>query len=149
MWRSTAWRIGRSFRLARRNVQRAPDRYVVLRYEDLVADPQAQMERVRTFLGISPADSLHRPTVRGEPVGSNSAFQRTAQGEIRMAAQAHGPGIANLRVLEAFTLTAAEFGYANPMHPIASAAVRLFHSFRLAPRHFLRRAHRALRIPRT
>lgn len=45
------WRY--SARLARRNAARYPDRYRVLRYEDLVRDPEGTVRGVTTFLGLS------------------------------------------------------------------------------------------------
>ena len=76
------WRIRRFFRLADVNRERLPSRYLVLRYEDLVGDPNLQMERVRAFLDISPSPALATPTVLGQPVRSNSSFQRGAAGVV-------------------------------------------------------------------
>ncbi len=55
--------IRRSFEAAERN---RGDRYLVLRYEDLVTDPEAVMRRVADFAGIEWSDSLLTPTVGGE-----------------------------------------------------------------------------------
>jgi hypothetical protein len=51
-----AWTLGNwsaSARLARANLTRHPGRYFVLRYEDLVGNPQATLERVCAFLDES------------------------------------------------------------------------------------------------
>jgi hypothetical protein len=49
------------------------ERYHVLRYEDLVADPAREMRRVAGFLGIAFDDILTRPTMYGRPTGANTA----------------------------------------------------------------------------
>jgi hypothetical protein len=66
--------IGRSLRLAQRNLRRLPERYLVVRYEDLVGDPARETDRVRAFIGIRPHVSLTTPTVLGRPVRANSSF---------------------------------------------------------------------------
>jgi hypothetical protein len=72
--------IRRSFEAAER--QRG-ERYLVVRYEDLVADPEAAMRRVARFVGIDWSDSLLTPTVGGVRATSNSAWSaRKVTGEI-------------------------------------------------------------------
>jgi hypothetical protein len=72
--------IRRSFEAAERN---RGQRYLVVRYEDLVADPEAVMRRVADFAGIDWADSLLTPTVGGVSATSNSAWSaRRVTGEI-------------------------------------------------------------------
>lgn len=51
-----------------------PDRYCLVRYEDLTANPDAAMLRIARFLGIEPRPSLLRPTVTGRPASNNSSF---------------------------------------------------------------------------
>jgi hypothetical protein len=76
--------VGRSFAAAERNARRLGEgRYLVLRYEDLVADPGAAMGRIAEFMGIDWADTLLMPTVGGIPATSNSAWsERKVTGEI-------------------------------------------------------------------
>ena len=67
--------IRRSFAAAERNVRRlGEDRYLVVRYEDLVAEPETAMRRTAGFVGIDWADSLLTPTVGGVAATSNSAW---------------------------------------------------------------------------
>ena len=76
--------VRRSFAAAERNAGRlGEDRYLVLRYEDLVAAPQAAMRRVAGLVGIDWADTLLVPTVGGVEATSNSAWaERRVTGEI-------------------------------------------------------------------
>jgi hypothetical protein len=74
------WRIARSLRLASQNRELRSDRYLVVRYEELTAKPDAVIEQVRAFLAISPSAMLATPTTRGQPVRSNSSFERGAPG---------------------------------------------------------------------
>ena len=69
-----AFSIGRSLQLAERNGRRLAGRYLVVRYEDLVGDSAAQIERVRQLLRIVPHPALSTPTANGRPVAANSAF---------------------------------------------------------------------------
>jgi hypothetical protein len=77
------WRIARdlerSYRIAARAAHDAPDpRYLLLRYEDLVAAPRPSVERLAAFLGIAPLRGLLAPTVAGLPSASNSSFHEDA-----------------------------------------------------------------------
>src|SRR5207237_515720 len=54
--------VRRSFETAERN---RGERYLVVRYEDLVGDPESVMRRVAGFAGIEWTDSLLTPTVGG------------------------------------------------------------------------------------
>ena len=59
------------------------DRYLVVRYEDLVGDPEPVMRRVAGFAEIEWSDSLLTPTVGGMAATSNSAWSaRKVTGEI-------------------------------------------------------------------
>jgi hypothetical protein len=72
--------IRRSLEAADRN---RGERYLVVRYEDLVADPEAVMRRVAEFAGIEWSESLLTPTVGGVEATSNSAWSaRRVTGEI-------------------------------------------------------------------
>jgi hypothetical protein len=48
------------------------DRYLTIRYEDLVANPEEAMEVIADFVGIEFTDTLLRPTCMGEPWRGNS-----------------------------------------------------------------------------
>ncbi len=48
------------------------DKYLVLRFEDLVANPEPVMREVAKWLDINFEDSLLRPTICGHPTGGNS-----------------------------------------------------------------------------
>lgn len=61
--------IRRSFEAAQ-----ADERYLVVRYEDLVTDPEPVMRGVADFAGIEWSDSLLTPTVGGVGATSNSAW---------------------------------------------------------------------------
>lgn len=75
--------VSRSFEAAERNAQRLGERYLVLRYEDLVAAPEPAMRRVAELAGIDWADSLLTPTVGGVEATSNSAWSaRQVTGQI-------------------------------------------------------------------
>jgi hypothetical protein len=50
------------------------DRYCLVRYEDLTADPAAAMSRIARFLGIAPSPSLLQPTVAGRAACNNTSF---------------------------------------------------------------------------
>lgn len=67
--------LERSYRIAvRRSRQAADQRYLLLRYEDLLAAPQRAIERLGAFLGIGVLPLMLEPTVAGLPVASNSSF---------------------------------------------------------------------------
>lgn len=64
-----------SYRIGSSCVSNLPsDRYLLLRYEDLVANPNDVMSRVAGFLGIEPLPVLMKPTVAGQPANNNSSF---------------------------------------------------------------------------
>ncbi len=77
--------IGRSLRLASVNAHRLADRYLVVRYEDLIASPAAEIERVRRFLEIPPDPTLLVPTAGGHAVRANSSFGAGDAGAIERA----------------------------------------------------------------
>jgi hypothetical protein len=68
--------LAASYRVALRWSRRAPERFHLVRYEDLIAAPEEVMARVAAFLEIEPLPALLSPTVVGMPVGNNSAFTR-------------------------------------------------------------------------
>jgi hypothetical protein len=66
-----------STRAGRRNQSRHPDRYLLVRYEDLVSDPDATMRRVCAFVALDYDPEML--TMRGAPEhldrgGNNSSF---------------------------------------------------------------------------
>ena len=72
--------IRRSFEAAERSRE---TRYLVLRYEDLVTDPEPTMRRVADFVGVEWSESVLSPTVGGVGATSNSAWSvRKVTGEI-------------------------------------------------------------------
>ena len=134
--------IGRSLQLALANRARFRDRYLVVRYEDLIADPKRHMELVRQFLGIAPDDTLHVPTAGGRAVRGNSSFVPAAAGLI----ERRQPGFLtaeHAELLSVFSATAARaFGYEiDATRPLRQAAIRLRHW----PRHALRSSRAPLR----
>jgi hypothetical protein len=52
-------------------------RYLLLRYEDLVRGPELEMVKVADFLRIEMGPVLLRPTVNGYPATSNSVFEKS------------------------------------------------------------------------
>lgn len=68
-----AWRA--SIRQGWRNAaQYGPRLYRIVRYEDLVEQPEESMSQIADFLGIRPDPILHRPTRNGKPWKGNSMF---------------------------------------------------------------------------
>jgi hypothetical protein len=97
--------LARSYRIALAQERAArPERYLLVRYEDLAADRAATMAEVARFLGIAPLPVLLRPTVAGREATSNTSFKAgrgdTAEGltalERRVLALAVGSNSARL-----------------------------------------------------
>lgn len=66
-----------SYRIARRGAfGLLAERYLLVRYEDLVADRAGAMARIAEFLDIEALPVLHEPTVAGRPALSNSSFAK-------------------------------------------------------------------------
>jgi hypothetical protein len=67
--------LARTYRvaLARRDSGMG-DRYLLIRYEDLIERPDAEIDRLAAFLQIQSLPILWCPTVGGIPIGSNSSF---------------------------------------------------------------------------
>lgn len=59
-------------RAARSNAAMDPESFSIVRFEDLVANPQAEMSRIAAFAGIAYDDCLLTPSVGGAPYGGNS-----------------------------------------------------------------------------
>jgi hypothetical protein len=76
-WRivTEALRLRRSMRTSLANRRRlGPERYHVVRYEDLARDPRSRMVEVAAFAGIGWDDTLVVPTVNGVPQTPNSMY---------------------------------------------------------------------------
>jgi Sulfotransferase family len=133
--------IGRSLRLALDNPSRLGERYIVVRYEDLVEQPVRQMERIGQFLGIASDPTLLVPTAGGRAVRANSSFRSGVAGIIeprRDSVMLSGEHSALLRAYAGSP--ARTLGYDVPAGTsIASYAIRLRHW----PRHALRSARSA------
>jgi hypothetical protein len=72
---ATSTNLRRSFRAADANLRRlGAGRYLVVRYEDLIAEPATVMASVAEFLEIELSDSLLTPTSGGTEATSNSAW---------------------------------------------------------------------------
>jgi hypothetical protein len=59
---------------AERSRRRPPERFLLIRYEDLIENPDDTVSRVARFLDIDPLPVLMQPTVAGLPAASNSSF---------------------------------------------------------------------------
>jgi hypothetical protein len=137
--------IRRSFEAAREN-----GRYLVVRDEDLVGDPEHVMRRVASFAGIEWSDSLLTPTVGGVPATSNSAWSaRKVTGEIegrRLDLWREELGDHEAGLVAAATRTAARrHGYDLPrpgLRELAEVSLRRARASRgrLSPRARARRA---------
>jgi len=133
--------IGRSLRLALVNARRLADRYLVVRYEDLIARPAEEIERVRRFLDIPADPTLLVPTAGGHAVRANSSFGAGAAGAIDGARSAPVLPPEHLELLGAHASGAArDLGYDLP-----PARMRWTLLVRDWPRHALRRSRAALR----
>ncbi len=75
-------RLGTSLRLREHlEARHGPDRFLALRFEDLVRDPEFVMRKVADFVGVDFRFELLHPTKRGRNVRGNS-HDRTAMPEI-------------------------------------------------------------------
>jgi len=116
--------IRRSFEAAERN---RGERYLVVRYEDLVGDPAAVMRRVADFAEIDWSDTLLTPTVGGVVATSNSAWSaRKVTGEIEgrrldLWREELDPAAAGL-IAAATRSAARSYGYELPRPGIRSIA---------------------------
>lgn len=65
----------RSYTTALEQSHKDPNRYLVVRYEDLCQYPQSVMRRITGFLGMEQHPILYTPTVAGKPSMVNSSFK--------------------------------------------------------------------------
>jgi hypothetical protein len=63
-----------SFRLAAERRRLPGERYLIVRYEEVIADSRAASERLSAFVGIERHASLLQPTVAGLPALPNTSF---------------------------------------------------------------------------
>jgi hypothetical protein len=80
---SKAHRLAREWNRNAREIprlRRDPSRFLIIRYEDLVADPRASMEMVCRFAGLDFNESLLEPTRAGAGWQGNSAFHKAFRG---------------------------------------------------------------------
>lgn len=76
---AAAVELRKSFEAACTNVERiGADRYLVVRYEDLVTEPEREMRRVASFLGLDWSDVLVTPST----TANSSNAERRVQGRI-------------------------------------------------------------------
>lgn len=66
--------LARSYKIAARHASRDHGKAFVIRYEDLVAEPEKAVGRLAEFLEIEPSPVLLEPSVAGKPSRSNSSF---------------------------------------------------------------------------
>jgi hypothetical protein len=72
--------LARTYRVALAQSQRAAsDRYLLLRYENLIEDPQRSAELIAAFLQVEALPILTQPTAAGIPAVSNSSFSSNAE----------------------------------------------------------------------
>ena len=72
--RESAELWSRTYTVLRDNARRAPDRTLVIRFEECVSDTPVAMARIARFLGIGVEPSLLRPTFNGMDIRSDSSF---------------------------------------------------------------------------
>lgn len=122
--------LERSYRIAARRGRGADDRYLLVRYEELLERPRDTVERLASFLDIAPLPILLQPTVAGVPAASNSSFREDAiPGRIEPQANPRIEilGRAALERLAALTGdTAARVGYElEPLAPWRRRVLRI------------------------
>lgn len=122
----------RSTRAAIRNMERYPDRYMVVRYEDIVAEPEARTRRVCEFVGEEFVPSMldMRGGDQRSREGGNSSFDELAPGVISTRSVGRYKTMLPARQI-AFIETVCgslmdEFGYASDS-PELNAADKLRH----------------------
>jgi len=81
--------LSRSCNMANLNLkQLSKSRYLVIRYEDLIANTNAVMHDIASFLDISWNDCLLKPTVNSQPAKANTMYkERQVTGRVRRSAQ--------------------------------------------------------------
>jgi hypothetical protein len=119
--------IARSLDAAHLYSRRLKGRYLVVRYEDLTADPDAEMKRVCEFLQLEPAQSSLVPSVGGIPAASNTSFSGSPPGIIHPPSQPEPLDPRDSLVVRALVAQAAKaHRYAlDPVKPLTRWRIRL------------------------
>lgn len=111
-----------SLEAARANAEQlGADRYLVVRYEDLVADPEREMRRVSSFLDLSWSDALVTPS----STANSSTAGRRVEGRIHRLSAGGGTELGRVSdaVVRAFAAEPARaLGYDVPRGSAAVAA---------------------------
>ncbi len=89
-FRATLADLAESYRIAAAQRQLGnPERYLLIRFEDLLANPATTIGCLAQFLGVENVPILHRPTSGGLIAASNSSFGMAEAGTIDRT-RAHG-----------------------------------------------------------
>lgn len=83
--RSTLRDMQTSFNVALQQSHAGNPQYLLVRYEELCAQPNVVIKKIAAFLGIEENEILYKPTVAGIPSISNSSFNRNVQRQIHSA----------------------------------------------------------------
>lgn len=76
--------LKRYFEKGMQNAEEMPERYLIVRYEDLVRDPREEMRRVGRFLGLEWTEGFCVPSENGRPARSNSMYsEERVRGQVR------------------------------------------------------------------
>ena len=67
-----------SFKVAVEQSEAKDPGFFLVRYEELIGEPVATMQKLAAFLGIEYSEILNTPTVAGMPAGANSSFKQDA-----------------------------------------------------------------------
>ena len=62
-----------------------PDRVIVLRFDELLANTEATMRHVCDRIGIAYEAALLSPSFNGEPIGANTSFETLQRGQVSSA----------------------------------------------------------------
>lgn len=128
-----------SLQTASDNAKALGDRYLVVRYEDLVAAPEQEMRRVTSMLGLEWADSLVRPAM----TANSSTPDRRVRGRIHGLSVGGGSDLGGWAdaVVRAVTAEPARaLGYDVPDgSPAVALAARASLALRFRARRVLRR----------
>jgi hypothetical protein len=109
---AAAVELRKSLEAARTNVERSgADRYLIVRYESLVTEPEREMRRVASFLGLEWSDVLVTPST----TANSSNAERRVQGRIHGLSETASAGRIGDAVVAALAAEPARaFGYDLP-----------------------------------
>ena len=78
-----ALKMKRHFKIAKNNYERNTDIYCIVKYENLISNPETTLKDICKFLHIEFEENLLTPTENGVPATSNSMFKKSrVQGKI-------------------------------------------------------------------